>query len=253
MLRWIWILVALGVSTSVYFTIRYGLRPKPIPVLNPTEFSTLDEVGTAMYKRLRQNIRAERVLLLGSGQDIKDSLLIWSGLMRAAVADREKLIVFSRLADPGFPADLKTEMFVFEDAMLQDGRFVDEVKKRIKMRQLVVILAHTKETTHLVDGSLSRQLEKAVRHPVLSLSTLKLAIDKDGLDSLQPQCLDASEDPDGVRRLGCAAVKVARKFAKKKLSPDKMWAVAERHGLKEYLVFIYEPPAPTAEPAVVNE
>lgn len=253
MQRWIWIVVALGVSTSVYFTIRYGLRPKAIPVLNPTSFEKWEEIGVVMYKRLRQNIRTERVVLLGSSEDVKESDQIWLGLLRAAHADREKLVVFYRQGTALLNADQLADSATFDEPALLDGKLVEDVRKRLKAGQLVVVRGLTREVTHLVDGSLSRQLDKAVRHPVLSISTMPLAINKTEQDNLQPQCLDASEDPTGLRRLGCAAQKVARKFAKKKLSPEKIWAVAERHGLKEYLVFVYEPTITPDVPAAVGQ
>ena len=59
MKRWIWFLVSIFISTGVYFTLRYGLRPKPIPVLNATEFNEAQQIGAVVYKRLRQEIRGE--------------------------------------------------------------------------------------------------------------------------------------------------------------------------------------------------
>src|SRR5262245_15619123 len=96
MSRWLWIFLAVMISTGVYFTIRYGLRPKPIPVLNPTEFQELKQIGVVLYKRLHQNIRAERIVMLGSSEDIKGYEQIWQGLAESVLADKEKLVFFVR-------------------------------------------------------------------------------------------------------------------------------------------------------------
>lgn len=239
--RWIWILLALAISTAVYFTIRYGLRPRPVPIMNPTSFQTLDEVGVVIYKRLRQNIRSERIVLFGSNEEVKGSVRVWTGLIQAALADREKLVVFyprgtSAVAQSGL------DTVPFDEDMIQSGAFVQKVKDRLQAGHLVVVEGLTRDVSHFVDRSLSRRLDHEVRHPVLAISTLRFAVNDTGGDDLDQRCLDTNADHDSLRRLDCAARRVSRKFAKKKLASDKIWAVMERHGLKEYLLFVYEPP-----------
>ncbi len=236
--RWLWIILAVCISTSVYFTIRYGLRPKPIPVLNPTQFEELKQIGVVIYKRLHQNIRAERIVLLGSVEEIKNYEQIWSGLAESAKADREKIVFFVREGVKVKPLE-GAEVITFGDSATSD--LLNEIKQRLKRKQLVIVHSWTNEITHLVKDSLSRKLDSVVRHPVLSISALPFAVQPADADTLQPQCLDATPDASELRRLHCAAYKVARKFLKKRLAVDKIWAVVERHGLKEYLVFIHQP------------
>lgn len=241
MSRWLWILVAVVISTGVYFTIRYGLRPKPIPVLNPTEFQDLKQIGVVLYKRLHQNIRAERLVVLGSSDEIKDYEQVWQGLAESVLADKEKLVIFIREGMKNPPAIAGVDVATYTMEQVQSGEFFKEVTGRIARKQLVAVLAWTPEATHLVKESLSQKLDPAVRHPVLALSTLRFAIDEADVSSLQPQCLDASPGADELKKLKCAAYKVARKFLKKRLDAGRIWAVAERHGLKEFLVFIHQP------------
>ncbi len=238
MSRWLWIFLAVLISTGIYFTIRYGLRPKPIPVMNPTEFQELKQIGTAIYKRLHQNIRAERIVLLGSGENVTNYDQVWAGLVEAAVADKEKLVFFVR---EGMKASgiSGAEVVTFTEAQAESGALFNEVNNRLKRKQLVVFHAWTPEITHLVKGSISQRIDRVIGHPVLSISSLTFAIQDAEVDSLQPQCLDATGE--GVQRLSCAAYKVARKFLKKQLNQASIWAVVERHGLKEYLVFIHQP------------
>ncbi len=241
MSRWLWIFTAVVISTGVYFTIRYGLRPKPIPVMNPTQFQELKQIGTVLYKRLNQNIRAERIVLLGSNEDVKEYEQVWAGLIESAVADKEKIVFFVRegmkpINTPG--ADVVT----FTEAQAQNDELFKEIGKRLQRKQLVVVHAWTSEITHFVKGSISQRIDPVIRHPVLSISTLRFALQNAEIDDLQPQCLAAPEEgKEGIQRLSCAAFKVARKFLKKNLDPSQIWAVAERHGLKEYLVFIHQP------------
>lgn len=242
MSRWLWIFVAVVISTGVYFTIRYGLRPKPIPVLNPTQFQELKHIGTVLYKHLQQNIRAERIVLLGSSEDVKDYELIWSGLIESALADKEKIVYFVREGMKPLPSLPGTEVVTFSEAQAQSDQLFKEMGQRMKRKQLVIVHAWTPEITHLVKDSISQRMDPVIRHPVLSISSLRFAIQDAEVDDLQPQCLaPREEDQAGMKRLSCAAFKVARKFLKKNLDAGQIWAVAERHGLKEYLVFIHQP------------
>jgi hypothetical protein len=239
MSRWLWIILAVMISTGVYFTIRYGLRPKPIPVLNPTEFENLKQVGVVLYKRLHQNIRTERIVMLGSSEDVKNYEQIWLGLAESALADKEKLVVFVRegLKASDIPG---VEVVTFTMNEVNSGTLFKNVASRVARKQLVVVHARTPEITHLIKNSMSQKLDSVVGHPVLALSSLRFAIGEADVNSLQPQCLDPTDADDGIK-LHCAAYKVARKFLKKRLEPTKIWAVAERHGLKEFLVFIHQP------------
>ncbi|MGE4130192.1 MAG: hypothetical protein AB7F86_01065 [Bdellovibrionales bacterium] len=241
MTRWLWILVAIAVSTSVYFTIRYGLRPKPIPVLNPTKFENLQQIGIVIYNRLRQNIRAERIVLLGSSEDVKNYTEVWTGLIEAARADKENIVLVVREGMAPLPKFPGVETLTFNDQLISSSELFTEVTKRLKRKQLVILHGWTRETTHLVADSLSQRLDPVIHQPLLAISTMRLAVDQAEVDDLQPQCLDASPGANEYQKLLCASFKVARKFLKKHLDPEKIWGVMERHGLKEYLVFVHQP------------
>ncbi len=221
--RWIWIALAICVSTLVYFTIRYGLRPKPVPVINPTQFDNPEQIGIVILKRLRQNIRADMLVLVGSSNGSDEDPRVWDGFVKAAIAEGEAVenIVLSEIGPD------RQELF----------RRIEAARKAHK---LAVIRGLTPEVSHFVANSLSQQLDAQLKHPVLAISILRLAINRADADDLQTQCLNPDEE-SGHRKLDCAAQRVARKYLKRKLEADKLWAVMERHGLKEYLVFIHRP------------
>lgn len=222
MSRWIWVIVAISISTAVYFTIRYGLRPKPIPVLNPTHFENAEQIGTSIYKLLRQNVRADHLVLLGSSPGMEEDALIWDGFAKAAAVDRESV-----------------ETIVLKD-VTDRAVMLSQIREWIKAKKLVLVRGLTPEVSHLVKESWSKYFDRELKHPVLSISTMRLAINPEEYDDVQTQCLDPDDDT-GLRKLDCAAQKVARKYLKRNLAPEKLWAVMERHGLKEYLLFIHRP------------
>jgi hypothetical protein len=249
MKRWFWIVLAIFISTCVYFTIRYGLRPKPIPVMNATEFERLDQIGVVVYKRLHQNIRTERIVLLGTSHELKDGELVWSGLIDAAISDKENVVFFVRdgLQKPNLPK-ANGEVINFSEADLVRGDLFDQIGKKLAEKKLVIVHAFTPEISHLIEGSISQKLDDVIHHPVLSISALPLPMGKQEVDSIQQFCLEGEGPTSGAQRLACAQRGVARKNMKKNLALAKTWAVIERHGLKEYLIFIHAPLSPDHAP-----
>jgi hypothetical protein len=209
----------------MYFTVRYGLRPKPIPVMNPTQFENPEQIGVVVYKRLRQNVRADRVIVLGASPGMEEDNLIWLGFEKAASADRETVMVM--------PLKEVTDR----------EAFFAKIQEAVKARKLVLLTGLTTEVSHLVPNSFTKELEEHRKHPILSISIQRLAVTTPEYDDVQTQCLDATKEETGYQRLECAAQRVARKYLKRKLEPNLLWGVMERHGLKEYLLFVHRPPA----------
>jgi hypothetical protein len=239
MKRWLWVILSILISTGFYFTIRYGLRPKPIPVLNATEFSEAPQIGAVIYKRLRQEIRYESVMLLGSTPNLQEYEQVWTGLLKTALADEVKISVLFQHEGMKIPQMQGAwETVPFNDQMVQSGELLNLVKARIEPGKLVVIHGATSEISHLVKDSLSRELDKGLERPVLALSTLSLSSKPEEQEALLAQCLSAAED-DNHMRMECAEVRVGKALMKKKISGGGIWAVMERQGLKEYLIFVH--------------
>lgn len=238
MKRWMWILAAFSISTGVYYTIRYGLRPKPIPVMNPTEFTALEQIGIVTYDRLHTEIRSERLVLLGTTDDTDAH--VWLGLLKDAAAAKERIVYFVRA---GIPVDQSPQWEVesFDDGSIASGELFSKVRARSAAGQLIIVHGYSKEMSHLVKDSLAFKFEHAFQHPVMAISSLPLAVKPQERDDLQSECINAGEESLGDVRLVCAAQRVGRLFMRKSMDPSKIWAVIERHGLKEYLVFIHQP------------
>jgi hypothetical protein len=240
--RWFWILLSVLISTLVYFTIRYGLNPKPIPVMNLTQFDNEEQIGAVLYRRLRQNIRQERLVVLGSSADLANVHDLWTGFLKTAAADQLKIDVFYQRQGPqAVPAEGAMEMAYFDQAMFESGKLVEEIKSRLQRGHLVLVQLTTPEASHLVKESFSKKMDRELKQPVLAISTLPLAIGAKEEEGLQALCLDASRDETGLFRLSCAAQKAAKKVERKKPDPTKTWAVIESHGFKEFLIFVHRP------------
>ncbi len=171
----------------------------------PTQFQNAEEIGAIVYKRLRQNIRADHVVLLGSSPGSEEDAQIWAGFEKAALADQETVEVMS----------LKE--------VSDKEAFFAKVQESVKARKLVLIHGLTTEVSHLVPESFVKQIEKSRKHPVLAIAIQRLAVTTPEYDDVQTQCLDATEEESGHHKLECASQRVARKYLKRKLAPDQLW------------------------------
>lgn len=210
--------------------------------MNPTSFETPESVGTAVYKKLRQQIRHQRVLVIGSAPVIHSYARIWDGFLRAVKADRVNIEVAYQLRDLLTPADLLS-LHPSELKSDDGGRvpFVKEIRSHYERGKLVLIHTLTTDASHLMRDSVSRALSALPHNPVIAISLLPFAIHKDEIGDLQPPCNVRFSESKNIERLGCAAKRISKKFIRQQWPDDKYVAAMERHGLKEYLVFVHEP------------
>lgn len=239
--RFLWFLLSIAISSGVYLTLRYGLRPKPVPVTNATQFEDLQQIGAVLYKRLRQNIRPERLIVLGSSGEVAGDPEIWQGFLKAAGADKVNVRVLFQLegATPVLPLE-GVETVAFGESQIASGEFSESVRARLRAGQLVIVHGPTRRVTHLVKDSLSRTLDTILRHPVLSISSLPATLEPEHAMARQEACEAMREKDERESRVDCAIARVSRTMSKKRLAADKIWSVFERHGLQEYLVFVYK-------------
>lgn len=239
MSRLVWIVLAIVLSSSIYFTIRYGLRPKPIPILNPTEFSNPEQIGAVAYRALREVVANEKLIVLGSTADFGPSIDVWNGFLKTAVTDGVNLSKF--FEGPGLPRLVSVgsaESVALAAEEMVPALLLKQISEVAQKGQAVVVHVSASEASHLVPKSLTRQIEQLPNTPVLALSVVPWSFQPEEVERLAEQCAKGAAEKQDDQRIICARYKLARKFRKKKLDPSKMWAAMERHGLKEYLIFI---------------
>lgn len=237
-----WVALALAVSSGIYFSIRFGLRPKPIPMLNPTVFERADQIGVVAYKALRPSLRQERVLVLGSTPLISGYPEIWDGFLRAAIADGVKIDSVFERADLNLPDALKNlPIHSVSVADLASPEFIDAVKNTYQRGEMSVIQLLNLEATHLIAGTVTRRLSELPELPVVSVSLMPLAVNQEDFDKLEPHCVDPRNNNVGEARLWCEASRISRIYLRKHLTAEKWVAAIERHGFKEYLLFVSGP------------
>jgi hypothetical protein len=240
--RMFWFLAALSISSAVYFTIRYGLRPKPVPVMNATQFENPEQIGAVVYRRLRQEARGERLILLGSDPTWPQAEQVWSGFLKTAAADQLPIdVLYSRAGTSALEPLGTWAKKTFSNSEVQSGALSRAVQADLEAGKMVLVSDSTPQVTHLLDSSFARMLEQLAHHPVLALSTLTLSLQPEEIENLKSECLQANADFEGWAHIHCSEARVSKLLLKKKPTREQMWSIIERHGLKEYLIFVKPP------------
>ena len=237
--KWFWVLISVVVSSGIYFSIRYGLRPKPISLMKPTIFSSMEELGAVTSRRLFQPLRSEKVIVLGYDAGMKDSLLMWQGLVKAA---RESKVNLQKVYYSGVQ-ELPEYFKQFSPQVIDENSIPQLKQELISLRRrngAILFIVPTESATHLRADSLTKKLEATAMGPVFSISQLPLVLDLENLEKLSSSCTDL--DPsDYTSRLQCVTFKYAKSQLRRKMDPHQIQGAIERYGLKEYLTFVYLP------------
>lgn len=242
-----WIPLALLLSFSIYFALKWGLKPKPISQINPTQIENLEQVGVLTYRRLRPALRQEKMVLLGSGPWLREYEHVWNGFIAAARQD-------NWLVDVVFEDPSLRPIKDFKDVQRRPltwpepkPELAQELKEHLKFGHLVIVHTTYNLSSHRGEDSLSKELESSLKRPWTAITMLNFAVTEEGLTDLQPHCEDEVSPSTRADYVACAAARVSRRYLRKHLDPAKMWMAMERHGLKDYFLYIFEPPitAPT--------
>lgn len=241
MQKWLWIIGFLLVVSGLGLSIRFGLKPKPVALINPTQVDIYEEAGVIAYRRLRQNLKEERVWVLGSNPLISAYPQIWNGFIAAARNDDTPVDVLytqRELKDLRDFTGVETKSISLDEDI---DSLINEIKEHIYNKKRVLVQTVLNESSHMIEGAFIYKLESALERPVISFNLLPMAVNREEMDVLQPTCPEGLSVLEGLDPLGCAAANISRKFLRKRLSAKKLWVAMEKHGLKEVLLFIHQP------------
>ncbi|MGE0761940.1 MAG: hypothetical protein AB7N80_01550 [Bdellovibrionales bacterium] len=245
--------LAVVVSFALYFSLKWGLKPKPIPQVNPTLFEMPEQIGAVVYRRLRPALRQEKMVVLGSAPWLKNYELIWNGFIGAARADNWKIDLLYE--DPTL-RPIK-EFSGLERKALNwpnpDIALANELKQHLQFRHLIIIHTTFNHAAHRGENSLTKELEATMHRPWTAISMLGFGVDENEITNLQPKCEDEIAPATRNDYVACAATRISRRFLRKHLAADKIWAAMDRHGLKDYFLYVHEPVEPAGLGPILAE
>ncbi len=242
-----WIPAVLALSFGIYFLAKWGLKPKPIPQINPTQFESLEQVGAVTYRRLRPALRQEKMVVLGSSPWLGEYDRVWNGFLAAAREDNwqiELLLEESSLRPIKDFAGLDRQSF---NSPFPLSPLLPEIIDKLAAGKLLLVHTLFNFSSHRGEISVSKELEDSLRRPWTSITMLGFAVDEEELKSIQPECREEDRPTSRDQYLACAQTRLARRYLRRRLDAGKTWASVERHGLKDYFLFLHQPKPASVE------
>ena len=241
--RWLWIFLTFLISTGIYLSVRYGLRPKPIAMINPTVISSPNEMGTLVYRRIHESIRTEKILFFGYS-DVKIFSTAFSGFIKAARAEGLNFKTVIEVTTTNASNDMSAVLAM--DLAVNWLRVAPQdlpqlLKDQMAKNQLLAVTVPVEQATHLEKMGLIKQMEGELKSPIVAINFLPFFVTEEELNQQNMDCTKPKQEMQTKEKLDCATYKISRKFLRKKLDPTKYYVALEWHGLKEYLAYLHVP------------
>lgn len=229
---------AVGVAIlGIYFAMNFSITPKSIPKIKFSQVDTAEELGRAVFERLRSEVRQAPVVLLGVTPNQIEDLELWKGFLEANqeagskydVIVVEPMLPFVELIPSNMRIDLKEEM----------GRFVEGVKKAREQGLRVAAIVPSIYSTQLLKANPASRLKEEFQLEFTSFSVTKFPVTREQEQAFEPPCAVAEgQDPTGTGALGCMILDIARKTYRKKFEDNKLSGLMEQTGAKDYLILL---------------
>lgn len=231
------LIIAVALAFGIFYSIDLLLKPKPIPKLKPTSFEEADQIGAVVYWSLKRELRPASLVILGSSPWVQDYEKIWSGFMLTAYSDKNFPKVIYQ--DPVLKAP--TAIKGLEVRQLPSALADAEIERSPKEGELHFVHTVFSESSTFFENSYFGGIQAAENKDIISLTLVPLVVNEEELTKAYPSCPIEEVAETDLEQLGCILKRASKKYFRKKLDPNKIWAVMEQHGRNEYLLFVHEP------------
>ena len=221
----LFILASLSVALPLFFIVKFGVKPRPKPVIKLSNFEDYNKVGEVLFSSLSRDIERHQVVAVGiyNSEDLK----IVDGFIEHSIKAKkffDEVIVFTN-QKALFSVPTTYMPFSSREKVLT---YLDE---KINFGQKVLIVIRSWDSPQFQEDSFINSLE--IKDKVLSFTILRGSHD---LDKLRKDC--GLTGREGIKT-SCIAYKQSAKLIKK-TDKDKNMISAERYGLRDYVVTIIQ-------------
>lgn len=230
------IVIFTGVAAAVY----YGTTPRPLSKISYSHFTSPEDFGANIYKRLMLEINNTHLVFLGVQPDDPSHYLIWKGFLESIAEPNQFTTV---IADNSLP-EIKTIKIDEVISMKEDPlAVIAGVKKILSSDKRVAILAPTSFISYMIQNNFQTRLRQAIFKtdnkvfdvPWLNFSLSNFANSRAEENQVYFPCNTGNKDTNGFSDLGCMIITKSRANYRKKHIPNKYPGMLDQIGSKEYL------------------
>lgn len=223
------------VGTGIFFTIKFGLKPRPLAIIDLSSFGAPTQFAEAIEFRLREEIKKMPVLIFGYQPERPNQLEIIKEFIRTNTEPGMKYDTV--VADENLT--LPPEVTVAEkiDSVNRVEVLASGLKAALEQNRRILILLPTVYSTQMLGGNVADILRKQYQVPFTSFSIVELPRTREEEKAVSIPCITTDSDTSGPGVLGCAALQTGRMNYRKKREAGKWTGLMDQRGASDFLIF----------------
>ena len=232
MLKWIFTAAGLIIAAGLFFAFKYGVAPRPIPLIKPTKVESLEEAGVLVVRRMRQDIIQNNVILAGSLPLFADYPLFWQGFVLGARDGGGKVdkVFFSE------ELSLFRESQVIPNEKASISQLKQMLEQTSSFSERILFYVPSTESSHLNPESFSKIFDKKkIKKISITLHPFQANKRNKYFESLKCE----NKEKSFLGQLDCLGKDVTLFGSRKDLESDQNYVALYRYGLSDYVAFWY--------------
>lgn len=230
---------------GLFLTFKFGYKPAPVAVMEPTHFAQAEDIGVSLYREVREPLERSGAVVFGVPPQPEWNQKILRGFMKAAADEGRPFEVL--LAEPEMPAlDLSDFPEIEVKRVPMNTRMAAEFADALQSakaagRRTLVYTASLFSTPLLVGNPLTR-FEKITGENLFTITAAPLALRHDQEFLIDPPCVGSERDMAGTAPLGCEILSTGRALYKQSIAQDRFVAYLKKDATRDdYLLLVSYP------------
>jgi hypothetical protein len=233
-LYWVFlgILVIAGITVSLYF----GIQPKPVPKIKPSQVDSPEVLGEAIGKRLWLEMKDTPLIFLGVDPEKPDHMKVWKGLFESL----DKNLEYAVVVDPNLRHKVIVNSQTELDMNTGYAEFVEWLKAAMEHNQRVAIVVPTIYSSQAIPDNPINRLKKEMANPsvMMTLSIVEPTLSREEESRASYPCVTGSGDVHGIGSFGCMIQGKSRSLYLKKFESGRYLGLMDQIGGTDYLVLL---------------
>ena len=248
MIKWYFSFLAIVVICLVTLIAKFGLNPRPKPIIKPSNFFEFGMIGQTIYRQLHKDIHLFNLVAFGINQDVNLDVIL--GLLNTSKKyghPFQKVLILNHLRSEWQKRTRDTSLSDLKVEYLHDKKYqsvLEVLKKQQTSLQKTLIIANPEDVFHLESQSLVQFLESDLSLSILSFVHVGCELELKKIKEFQALCRRQTQKTSNFTHLSCLAYQKSawlKKLKTKKINKDKNVVFLEQYGLLDYIYFTYLP------------
>ena len=218
-------LAFLALIVPLFLIVKFGVNPRPKPVIKPSNFESFESIGKVLFSQLARDIENHPIVAIGISD--LDDLKIVDGFVVQSIKSKKSFDEVIVLINQKVLFDVPTEHMPYEDR----EKVVSYLNEKLNYGQKIIVIAQNWDTPHFQKNSFVDNLE--IKDEILSITATRGSMD---LEELKQDCSGVGYDNI---KISCIAYMQSTKIPKK-ADREKNMVSAERYGLRDYVYTVIE-------------